>query len=118
MLLQVDKSLEKGDIVSLKLVGGEEIIAKYESIGDDPVRNEPVIRIQKPLTLAATPQGMVFLPYMVSMQDDKQISIPLVQVTVYMLTRDEIKSHYIESTSSIVTPKTQPGLIKNLNDLR
>lgn len=54
----IEKPLASGDVVSIKLVTGEEIIARLEEETDQHVK------VSKPLAVTLGPQGLGMIPFM------------------------------------------------------
>ena len=53
----IDKGISAGSVVTLKLVSGEEIIAKYVEDSSDS------IKISKPMSLSMSPKGLGMMPF-------------------------------------------------------
>ena len=92
MLIQ--KPLDQGDVVSIKLLTGEEILGRFESITDTE------FNIRKPCTLAMGQQGMGIVPWMITSQPEVT-KLNKATVIAYSPTDKEIARAYTESTSSI-----------------
>lgn len=92
MLIQ--KPLDKGDIVSIKLLTGEEILGRFETITDTE------IHVKKPCTLAMGQQGMGIVPWMMTTQPEIT-KLNKATVIAYAPTDKEIARAYTEATSSI-----------------
>lgn len=92
MLIQ--KPLDQGDVVSIKLVTSEEILGRFETITDTE------IHIKKPCTLAMGQQGMGIIPWMMTTQPDIT-KLNKSTVVAYAPTDKEIAKAYVEATSSI-----------------
>lgn len=92
MLIQ--KPLDQGDVVSIKLVTSEEILGRFEAITDTE------IHIKKPCTLAMGQQGMGIIPWMMTTQADIT-KLNKNTVVAYAPTDKEIAKAYVEATSSI-----------------
>jgi len=92
MLIQ--KPIAKNDVVSLKLITGEEVIACFNSDTDS------IVTVEKPATLAQGPQGMGIIPWMMSAKADK---IELNKNTVIAMapTDEEIAKAYTQATTNI-----------------
>lgn len=56
MLLQ--KPIAVGDVVSIKFITGEEIIARLDG------ENNDTVTVSKPLTVSLGPQGLGMIPFM------------------------------------------------------
>ena len=92
MLIQ--KPLDTGDVVSIKLLTGEEILGRFDSVTDTE------LLIKKPCSLAMNGQGMGMIPWMLSAQPEVT-KINRNTVIAYAPTDKEIARAYTEATSSI-----------------
>ena len=92
MLIQ--KPLAAGDIVSIKLLTGEEVLGRYVNETDSE------IHIKKPSTLAMGQQGMGIVPWMMTAQPETT-KLNKHTVIAHAPTDAEIAKAYIEATSSI-----------------
>lgn len=92
MLIQ--KPLSVGDTITLKLISGEEVIARFESEDDS------CYYISKPVTLAGNAQGMGFVPWMMSSLPDR-VRLNKSTIITHGHTQEQIAKAFIEATSSI-----------------
>ena len=93
-----DKKIEAGTIISIKLVSGDELIAKLVALGDK------VMRVSKPIAVAMAPNGSVaFIPFMLGADEDAELSFELNKVVTYVTARKELRDAYIQNTSGLVT---------------
>jgi hypothetical protein len=94
MFLEKSKFAE-GDIISLKLISGEEIIGKF-------VKEEMTsITINKPLAIAMTPKGPGLAPIMFTVSPDNEYSINKSVIVFQGSTVKEIGEQYIFQTTGI-----------------
>tara|TARA_Y100001970_G_C14010290_1_gene738036 strand:+ start:235 stop:537 length:303 start_codon:yes stop_codon:yes gene_type:complete len=87
---------KENDIVSLKLVSGEEVLGKFKS-GDNGV-----ITIEKPLVMMHGPQGLAFGNFFATARQENGVSITSNQIIADDLTGDKVKDEYIRVTSNVV----------------
>jgi len=92
MLIQ--KPLTRNDVVTLKLLTGEEVIAEYDS------EDEHVVKVSKPSVVAANGEGMGLIPWVMSSMP-KLISINKKTIIAYMPTDEAIAKKFTSLTSSI-----------------
>lgn len=92
MLLQ--KPIAKNDIVTIKLITGEEMIAGFESHDTD------LVIVTKPVSLGQGPQGVGFMPWMMSAKAER-IELNRRNVLAIAPTDPEIAKQYTQSTTSI-----------------
>ena len=92
----IEQKPEKGKVVAVKLISGDEIVGKIE------VLNAKEIVLSKPIAVGVSPQQQIgFATFMVSVDDDATLTFKLEQIITYALAREEIKNAYIQSTSGI-----------------
>lgn len=91
----LSKDLKAGDVVSIKLLTGEEIIARFESDESDTVI------VSKPATLATNPQGgLGIMPWMIS-SNPEQIHINKTAIIAKSPTDKELADQFIQTTTGI-----------------
>ena len=93
----IDKGLQTGDIITIKLTSGEEIVAKMVEETDQ------MVKVSKPLVLAAGKNGIGMVPYLVTVDPDKDIKISRSTITVCELTEIDAAKQYIQGTTGLVT---------------
>jgi hypothetical protein len=93
MILQ--KPISRNDIVTMKLLTGEEILCTY--LGEE-LQDE--IEVGKPATIAQGPQGMGIIPWMMTSKAEK-LSINKNTVIAMAPTDEEIAKAYTEATTNI-----------------
>ena len=92
MLVQ---NFQTNDIVTLKLVTGEEVITKFiES-------NDHHYKINKPLVLSVTSQGVAMTPFLFTADLNSDINIPKNAVIAIARTEKSTTSQYIKGTTGI-----------------
>jgi len=98
------ENIKDGDLVTLKLASGEEVIAKYLSGADS------YISIEKALVLMQGPQGLAFGTFFSTAQQDKPINIAKDKITSIAFINDKIQAEYDRVFSKIEVPK-KPSII-------
>ena len=73
----INKGVSSGDIVTIKLTSGEELVAKL--IEENPMQ----IKIARPLVLTMGQQGIGMVPYLFTVDPDKDIKIKIPNPEVY-----------------------------------
>jgi hypothetical protein len=92
MLMQ--KPIMDGSVVSLKLVNGDEIIARYE--GED----EKTIKINRPLALTMGAQGLGMIPWLF-LGDTETFTLKREHVFVMVLSKKDASDQYMQGTTGI-----------------
>ena len=87
-----------GDLITLKLASGEEVIANYKGATDT------YISIEKALVLMQGPQGLAFGTFFSTAQQDKPFNIAKDKITSIAFINDKIKEEYKRVFSTIKTP--------------
>ena len=93
MLIQVP--YKEGDVVSIKLSSGEEMIANLVKETSD------VVTVTRPLMLVAGENGMGLAPYMFTISIDAKIDLKLNNVICVVKTAEDAARMYNSQTSSI-----------------
>ena len=92
MLIQTFKP---NDIVTMKLVTGEEVISKFVEANDNGYR------INKPLVLSITSQGPAMTPFLFTAEISGEINLPKHAVIAMASTDKQTAGQYIKGTSGI-----------------
>lgn len=90
----LEKPMASGDVVSLKLVNGDEIIARLESDDDKG------ITITKPLAITAGPQGLGMIPW-VFLGNKETFTLKKEHVFVMVPSKKEAADQYMQGTTGI-----------------
>jgi len=91
----IEKGISAGDIVSIKLGSGEELMASFVE------ETDTYIKVSKPRTLAPAQGGIGLAPYFLyTVDSDRDIKLykPVVAMEPSL---DEYAKQYLESTTSI-----------------
>lgn len=94
MLLEKSK-FDAGDIISLKLINGDEVIAKY--VKEDMTS----FTLGKPVMLAMTPKGPAMAPLMMTVSPEADYTINKSSVMFSGNTVREIADQYTYQTTGI-----------------
>jgi hypothetical protein len=107
MLIQ-KKTVSAGDIVSLRLVSGEEVVAKLKELTDKSVVLTKPVSAQ--LVMNAPGQGgVVLMPFMLTIDEKTDIEVGLEKVVAMALSRKEAKDQYITQTSGLAVASNIPN---------
>ena len=93
-----------GDLITLKLASGEEVIANYKGDADS------YVSIEKALVLMQGPQGLAFGTFFSTADQEKIINISKNHVISIAHINDKIEGEYKRIFSTIQTP-TKPKII-------
>lgn len=91
----ITKGVTTGEVVTLKLASGEELIGK---LTED---NDTHYVIERPLTLVMTPQGMGLQPWLLTVDPNKAIHFPKDRVVVCEATIKDMSTQYLQGTTGI-----------------
>lgn len=98
----ISSSIKPGDVVTIKLVSSEEVIAKVVEI------NENMVKISKPvvLTLTGNPlteSGLIPLPWSFSVED-LPLEIGKDKIVFIARSRKDVVNMYMRITTNIIMP--------------
>jgi hypothetical protein len=92
MLMQ--KPITQGSVVSLKLVNGDEIIARYDGEDDN------TIKINRPLALTMGAQGLGMIPWLF-LGDTESFTLKREHVFVMVPSKKDAADQYMQGTTGI-----------------
>ena len=92
------ENFKEGNIITLKLVSGEEVIAKFKALTSD------YISIDKALVLMQGPQGLAFGTFFSTAEQKEPINICKDKITSIANINDKIKTEYERIFSTIKAP--------------
>ena len=95
---------KEGNLVTLKLASGEEVIAKFVSLTSD------YISIDKALVLMQGPQGLAFGTFFSTAEQKEPINICRNKITSIANINDKIKTEYERIFSTVKVPE-KPKII-------
>jgi hypothetical protein len=91
----ISKGFAEGEVVTLKLTSGEEIVAKL--VEDGPMH----YKLKNPQVIGMGPKGPGLMPYLFTVSPDKEIKLQKSTVTVAEPTDEQFAKQFIESTTGI-----------------
>ena len=90
----LEKPIASGDVVSIKLISGEEIIARLDSETADTVK------VTKPLTVSLGPQGLGMIPF-VFLGEKETVTLKQAHILVMMPSKKDAADQYMQGTTGI-----------------
>jgi hypothetical protein len=91
----IDKGVSEGEVITLKLTSGEEIVAKLVEDG------AAYYKLKNPQVIGMGPKGPGLMPYLFTVDPDKEIKLSKTTVTVAEATDKTFANQFIQSTTSI-----------------
>ena len=99
----IEKKLKENDIIAMKLISGDEIVAKLK------LNSEYVVEVSKPIAIGISPQGAVFAPFMITSSEDVEMTFDKKHILSMIKVRKEVEDAYIQQTSSITRATGLPA---------
>lgn len=93
-MLLINKGYTSGDVVSIKLSNGDEIIARFEEEANG------VVKINRPLALTMSGGGLGMIPWMFLGADD-DVTIKKDHIFAMMSSKKDAADQYIQGTTGI-----------------
>jgi hypothetical protein len=90
----INKGFSSGDVVSIKIVNGDELIARFESETTED------ITIAKPLALTMGPQGLGMIPWMFLAEKDN-ITLKKNHIFAMGISKKDAADQYMQGTTGI-----------------
>lgn len=100
MLVNVNKQYNENDVVSFKLVYGDEIVSRFVSEDDSS------FTVTRPLAMAQGASGIGLMQAMLTTNPDNNFVIQKSHIVMHGLTEDAIANHHREITTGLKIVKT------------
>jgi hypothetical protein len=91
----IDKGISAGEVITLKLTSGEELVAKL--IEDA----ETYYKLSRPMVIGMGQQGPGLMPYLFTVHPDKEVKLNKATVTIAEATDKGFADQFIQSTTGI-----------------
>jgi uncharacterized alpha/beta hydrolase family protein len=91
----IDKGVSAGEVVTLKLTSGEELVARLDE--ETPTH----YKLTKPMVIGMGQNGPGLMPYLFTVSQDKMVPLLKSTVTVAVSSDKIFADQYIQSTTNI-----------------
>jgi hypothetical protein len=91
----IDKGVSAGEVITLKLTSGEEIVARLSE------ETPTYYKLSHPQVIGMGPKGPGLMPYLFTVSPDKDVKLLKTTVTVAEATDAEFAKQFLETTSGI-----------------
>ena len=91
----ISKGVAVGEVITFKLTSGEELVAKLSE------ETSSHYKLSKPMVIGMGQQGPGLMPYLFTVNPNRDISLSKSTVTVAEPTDEVFAKQFIETTSSI-----------------
>jgi hypothetical protein len=91
----INKGVSAGEVITLKLTSGEEIVAKLVEDG------AAYYKLKNPQVIGMGPKGPGLMPYLFTVSPDTEIKLQKSTVTVAEATDSQFAKQFLESTTGI-----------------
>ena len=91
------KGVSAGDVVTIKLTSGEELVAKLIE------ETATQLKLSRPMVLTMGTQGVGMVPYLFTVDPEKEVRLNSNTITVLEVTDQSSAAQYIKATTGILT---------------
>ena len=91
----IDKGVSVGEVITLKLTSGEEIVAKLVE------ETDAYYKLSKPMVIGMGQKGPGLMPYLFTVSPDKDVKLLKQTVTVAEATDKVFADQFVQSTTGI-----------------
>jgi len=91
----IDKGVTAGEVITLKLTSGEELVAKLVE------ETDAYYKLKHPQVIGMGPKGPGLMPYLFTVSPDKEVKLLKGTVTLAEATDAEFAKQFLEATSGI-----------------
>lgn len=90
--------IETGQVYTIKLNSGEEVVAKIVEA------NDRWLELEHPVSIAPSPQGMALVPALFTADTKQKITVNINSVSMHCPTDESVRVKYIEATTGLRVP--------------
>jgi hypothetical protein len=91
----ISKGVAVGEVITLKLTSGEELVAKLTE------ETDAHYKLSRPMVIGMGQQGPGLMPYLFTVHPDKDVKLSKSTVTVAEATDETFAKQFLETTSGI-----------------
>lgn len=91
----IDKGVAAGEVITLKLTSGEELVAKLVE------ETAVYYKLSRPMVIGMGQQGPGLMPYLFTIHPDKEVKLNKSTVTLAEATDKSFADQFIQSTTGI-----------------
>ena len=91
----ISKGVSAGEVITLKLTSGEELVAKLTE------ETDAYYKLSRPMVIGMGQKGPGLMPYLFTVSPDKDVKLLKTTVTVAEPTDEAFAKQFIESTTGI-----------------
>ena len=91
----IDKGVTVGEVITLKLTSGEEIVAKLTE------ETATYYKLSRPMVIGMGPSGPGLMPYLFTVSPDKEVKLLKMTVTVAEATDKTFADQFVQQTTGI-----------------
>jgi len=91
----IDKGVSVGEVITIKLTSGEELVAKLTE------ETDTYYKLSRPMVIGMGEKGPGLMPYLFTVHPDKEVKLSKSTVTVAEATDSTFAKQFLESTSGI-----------------
>lgn len=91
----IDKGVSVGEVITLKLTSGEEIVAKLSE------ETATYYKLSRPMVIGMGPKGPGLMPYLFTVNPEKDVKLLKGTVTLAEATDKDFADQFIQTTTGI-----------------
>ena len=91
----IDKGVTAGEVITLKLTSGEELVAKLTE------ETSTHYKLSRPMVIGMGPNGPGLMPYLFTVNPEKEVKLLKSTVTVAEATDKSFADQFIQQTTGI-----------------
>ena len=91
----IDKGVTAGEVITLKLTSGEELVAKLVE------ETDAYYKLSRPMVIGMGAQGPGLMPYLFTVHPDKEVKLLKTTVTLAEATDKQFADQFIQNTTGI-----------------
>ena len=92
----IDKGVSPGEVITIKLTSGEELIASLVE------ERDAFVKVSKPRVLTAAQNGIGMVPYLFTVDPDRDVKLSRSTIVVMEPSDKDSSSQYTKATTNII----------------
>lgn len=90
----INKGFTTGDVIVIKLINGDEVMARFET------EDTTTVKISRPLAITIGPQGLGMMPW-IFLAKDEEFTLSKDQLFVMTRAKEDAAKQYMQGTTGI-----------------
>ena len=92
-------NLQEGDVITIKFLNSDEVVARLSEPYTEGLSQKLII--VNPMSVMMSQQGFGLIPFIMTLEENKEISLSLSHIITILETEENIKNAYLEKVTGL-----------------